>query len=445
MTSLAPSAAGEARPARARDAGEGGRAAAPFSAWERGLAGRYLRTTRKNGGVTLISWIAFGGIMLSVAVLIIVMSVMNGFRTDLLGRILGFSGHVFIQGPAIEGAGREAMIARLRAVPGVVQVVPVIEAQTLATGPAQRAGAIVRGVRPEDLGATKLVVNGIKEGSLKGFGAGEYGGDKVLIGAGLADTLGAHAGDPISLISPDAGATVLGSTPQEKTYQVAGVFSVGMSQFDGGYIYMPLSQAQLFFGKGDDVDFLEIKVADPDHVDRVLPAIRRAAGEGAAVSDWRDRSRSFWNALQTERSVMRLILMMIVAIAVLNIISGLIMLVKNKTRDIAILRTMGASQGSVLRVFFMAGAAIGVSGAVAGLVLGALFATFIDQIQAGLELIGLHVWSADTYFLSRIPARIEWSEVATVMAWSLLMSFIATLPPAWRASRLDPVEALRYE
>ena len=445
MTALAPSAS-EASPSASARPRELPAGAAPFCAWERGLAFRYLRTTRRNGGVTLISWIAFGGIALSVAVLIIVMSVMNGFRTDLLSRILGFSGHVFVTGPAIQGPGRAALLARLRAVPGVLQVEPVIEAQSLATGPGARGGVIVRGVDPADLTPASLVARGLREGSLRGFGQGDYGGDRILIGSGVADTIGAHAGDPVSLISPDGGDTVLGSTPREKPYQVGGVFSVGASNFDSGYIFMPLAQAQLFFGRGDDVDFLELKVADPDHVDRYLPAIRQAAGpDGASISDWRDRSRSFWNALQTERGVMRLILMMIVAIAVLNIISGLIMLVKNKTRDIAILRTMGAGQGAVLRVFFMAGAAIGVSGAVAGLLIGALFATFIDQIQAGLEAIGLHVWSADTYYLSRIPARIEWGEVATVLAWSLFMSFLATLPPAWRASRLDPVEALRYE
>ncbi len=422
-------------------------AAAPFSAWERDLAGRYLRTTRKNGGVTVISTIAFTGIMLSVAVLIIVMSVMNGFRTDLLGRILGFSGHVFVQGPAVQDpAARAAMLARLRATPGVVSAAPVVEAQSLATGPAARSGAIVRGVDPSELGPQSLVVRGLKEGGLQGFGAGEYGGDRVLLGSGLAETIGAHAGDPVDLISPEGEATVLGSsTPREKTYQAGGVFSVGASNFDSGYIYMPLAQAQLFFGRGEGVDFLELKVADPDHLERYLPAIRQAAGAGAAVTDWRDRSRSFWNALQTERNVMRLILMMVVAIAVLNIISGLIMLVKNKTRDIAILRTMGAGRGAVLRVFFMAGAAIGVSGAVAGLVLGAVFSTFIDQIQAGLEMIGIHVWSADTYFLSRVPARIEWSEVTGIMLFALVMSFLATLPPAWWGSRLDPVEALRYE
>ena len=445
MTVVAPVTAAPSRTRATARGGEG--AAAPFSAWERDLAGRYLRTTRKNGGVTVISWIAFVGIMLSVAVLIIVMSVMNGFRTDLLNRILGFSGHAFVQGPAIQQpASRDALLARLRAVPGVVSATPVIEAQTLATGPAQRSGAIVRGVEPADLGPQSLVVKGMKEGGLTDFGQGEYGGDRVLVGSGLADTLGVHAGDPVDLISPDGDATVLGSsTPREKSYQAGGVFSVGASTFDGGYIYMPLAQAQLFFGRGEGVDFIEIKVKDPDHMQRYLPGIRRAAGPQSVVNDWRDRSRSFWSALQTERNVMRLILMMVVAITLLNIISGLIMLVKNKTRDIAILRTMGAGRGAVLRVFFMAGAAIGVSGAVAGLALGALFAVFIDQIQAGLELIGIHVWSADTYYLSRIPARIDWTEVSWIMAFALIMSFIATLPPAWWGSRLDPVEALRYE
>ena len=423
-------------------------AAPPFSAWERSIASRYLRAKRKHGGVALISIISFVGISLAVAVLIIVMSVMNGFRTELLTRILGFNGHVYVSGPAIQGPGREALIARLRAVPGVVQVAPVIEAQSIAIGPSQVTGAIVRGMRPEDVAATRIIAGNLRQGSLKGFGQGDYGGDTVLVGSRLAETLGVRAGDAVALFSPSGEPNAVFGTlaPKRKSYTVGGVFSVGMSEYDAAFIYMPLAQAQLFFGRETGIDLVEVNLADPDRIDQARPAIARAAGPGAIVSDWRDRNHSFFNALQVERTTMRLILMLIVAVAALNIISGLVMLVKNKSRDIAILRTMGASQGAVLRIFFLSGAAIGVFGTVTGLVLGSLFCIFIGPIQSGVEaLTGVSVFSPDTYFLARIPARIEWSEVAIITFWSLLMSFVATLPPAWRASRLDPVEALRYE
>jgi lipoprotein-releasing system permease protein len=420
--------------------------APPFGAWERMIAGRYLRAKRKHGGVALISIISFIGITLAVAVLIIVMSVMNGFRAELLTRILGFNGHVYVGGPAIQGEGREAMIQRLKDVPGVVQVVPVVEAQSLVTGPAQITGGIVRGMRAADVAATPIIAGNIKQGSLKGFGQGEYGGDIVLVGSRLADAVGVKAGDAISLTSPNGGATVFGSTPRTKTYTVGGLFSVGMSEYDAAFIYMPLEQAQLFFGKEGQIDLVEVNLANPDHIDQIKPAITRAAGPGTIVTDWRDRNQSFFNALQVERTTMRLILMLIVAVAAMNIISGLVMLVKNKSRDIAILRTMGASQGAVLRIFFMSGASIGVAGTLTGLILGSLFCAYIDPIQSLVEAVtGVSVFSPDTYFLPRIPAKVEWDEVAIITFWSLAMSFVATLPPAWRASRLDPVEALRYE
>ena len=420
--------------------------AAPFSGWERSIAGRYLRAKRKQGGVALISIISFVGISLAVAVLIIVMSVMNGFRAELLSRILGFNGHVYVGGPAIQGPGRDAMIKRLRDTPGVVQVVPVVEAQTMAAGPSQITGGIVRGLRPDDVARTSIIANNLKQGSLKGFGEGEYGGDLILMGSRLAETLGVNAGDSVSLYSPNGGETVFGATPRRKSYTIGAIFSVGMSEYDAAFIYMPLNQTQLFFGRGDSIDLIEVNLANPDDIDVLRPRIAQAAGPGTVITDWRDRNHSFFNALQVERTTMRLILMLIVAVAAMNIISGLIMLVKNKSRDIAILRTMGASQGAILRIFFLSGAAIGVAATVTGLVLGSLFCIYIDPIQSLVEHVtGVSVFSPDTYFLPRIPARVEWSEVAIITFWSLLMSFVATLPPAWRASRLDPVEALRYE
>jgi lipoprotein-releasing system permease protein len=423
----------------------GGRAP-PFGYWERMLAGRYLRARRSQGGVALISVISFIGILLAVAVLIIVMSVMNGFRSEMLTRILGFQGHLYVTGGVLDGPERDAAVQRILKVPGVIQAAPIVEAQAIALGPTQISGAIVRGISRKDLQDTKLVSGNISKGSLAEFGAGEYGGETIVVGQRLAEALGVAPGDVLTLISPSGGATAFGGTPLQKDYVVGATFSVGMSQYDQAYIYMPLEQAQLFFGREGTADAIEIRVQDPDHAARMKAAVNQAAGPTALVTDWTQRDSSFWGALKVERNVMRLILMLLVAIAAMNIISGLVMLVKNKGRDIAILRTMGAGQGSVLRIFFMAGAAVGVLGTAAGLSLGVLFCVYIEQIQDLVEWItGATVFSSDVYFLSHIPARVDWREVVVITAWALGMSFVATLPPAWRASRLDPVEALRYE
>ena len=301
-------------------------------------------------------------------------------------------------------------------------------------------------MKPEDLRRLKIVAGNIRRGSLKGFGQGEYGGDLVLMGDRLAAAMGVDAGDPITLISPTGDTTAFGAAPRRKTYTVGGVFSIGMSEYDQAYIYMPLEQAQIFFGRDTAVDVIELMTADPDRVDALKPAVARIAGPGSVVTDWREKNQSFFNALQVERNVMRLILMLIVAIAAMNIISGLVMLVKNKGRDIAILRTMGASRSSVMRIFFMSGAAVGVLGTLAGFAVGVSFCLYIEQIQAFVQWVtGADVFSADVYFLSHIPAKIDWAEVALITFWALLASFLATLWPAFRASRLDPVEALRYE
>jgi len=423
-----------------------GARAPPFGLWERMVAGRYLRAKRSQGGVALISIISFIGILLAVAVLIIVMSVMNGFRSELLGRILGFQGHVFVAGGVVDGPALGPAVQRIRAVPGVVQATPVIQGQVLAMGPNQVTGAVIRGVSAADVAASPIIARNITHGSLKGYGEGEDGGDRILVGDRLAETLGVHAGDPLTLISPSGAATAFGGSPVQKTFIVAGTFTVGMSQYDQAYIYMPLATAQLFLGREGSIDEIEIKLKNPDEAERLKGRIARAAGPTALVTDWTQRDTSFWGALKVERNVMRLILMLLVAIAALNIISGLVMLVKNKGRDIAILRTMGAGQGAILRIFFMAGASIGALGTFAGLLLGTLFCIYIQEIQTFVEAVtGQAVFSSDVYFLSHIPAKVDWSEVALITFWALAMSFVATLPPAWRASRLDPVEALRYE
>lgn len=422
------------------------RAAGPFSRWERSVAWRYLLAKRKNGGVALIAVISFCAVMLAVFALITVMSVMNGFRAELLGRILGFNGHLYVQAPLINGPNRDAIIRQIRAVKGVSQAIPVVEAQAMVIGPAQVTGAIVRGVTPGDLMGLKMIAGNIKRGSMTGFGQGEFGGDIVLIGDRMAANLGVAPGDALTLISPTGPATAFGTSTREKDYIVGGVFSVGMSQFDEAYVYMPLEQSQLFFGRDTSIDYVEIKVDDPDRARDLKPAVESASGPGALVADWMDKNHSYFTALQVERKVMRLILFCIVAIATLNIISSLVMLVKNKGRDIAILRTMGAGQGAILRIFVMAGASIGVAGTLTGLLLGVVFCAYITPIQNFVEWVtGTAVFSADVYMLSHIPAKIDWVEVGGIAGLSALMSIAATLPPAWRASRLDPVEALRYE
>jgi len=419
----------------------------PFRPWEAELAGRYLRAKRREGGVALISLISFGGIAVSVAALIIVMSVMNGFRTELLNRMLGFNGHVYVGGEtALTPPTRDEVLRRLRAVDGVTEAVPIVEAYSLAEGTTTPQPAVIRGMRPDDVRRSTIITSNMRAGNLRGFGQGEYGGDVILMGEVLAANLGVGVGDSVTLYSPSGETTAFGSAPRSKSYVVGATFAIGLSEYDAAFIYMPLEQAQLFFGRGEAVDTIELKVDDADRVEGDLPAIRDAAGVGAIIVDWRERNRTFFEALQVERVVMRLILMIVVAIAALNIISGLVMLVKNKGRDIAVLRTMGARRSSILRIFVLSGASIGFAGTLAGLIFGTLFCVFIGPIQGFVEATtGASVFSSEQYYLDRLPARVEWGEVAAVTFWSLLVSVLCTLPPALRAARLDPVEALRYE
>jgi lipoprotein-releasing system permease protein len=387
--------------------------------------------------------------MLAVAVLISTMSIMNGFRTELLDKILGFNPHIYIvSSSTLSPTDRATLMRRIRAVPGVVQAAPVVESQALVQGKLASAGVMVRGMEPSDVRATRLITqNLIPKAALTSFGEGEEGGDLVIIGQTLAENLGIEPGDSLSIISPTGAANALfGTQPTRKDYTVAGTFRVGMSQFDQLFIYMPLNQAQLLFGRDASVDYIEVKLDDPDKADALKPVFENITGVNGTVTDWTDKDRSFFGALKVERLAMRIILSLIVIIAAANIISGLVMLVKNKSRDIAILRTMGASRGAILRIFFMAGAVVGVAGTLAGLAIGVLFCTFIEPIQDAVEAVThTRVFPADVYFLTHLPAKMQWSEVGWVTLCALLASFIASLPQAWHASRLDPVEALRYE
>ncbi len=424
-----------------------GRPAGAFSSWEIGLALRYLRAKRKEGGVALIAIISFVGIMLAVAVLISVMSIMAGFRSELLGRMLSFNGHMYVQGPVLVAPDRDAMLERLRSVPGVASVSPLTENQAIFRANGITSGGIVRGLRAEDLPTMKYVYSSLLEVAKASFGSGAYGGDNILIGQSLADQLGLRVGDPITLYSPTGADSAFGNLGGlEKVYRVGGTYSSGTADFDRVYIFMPLEQAQLFFGKEGLWDVVEMKLDDPDAVAEYTDAVRQAAGRGAIVTDWREQLAAFYGALKVERVAMSIILGLVVAIAAMNIISGIVMLVKNKGRDIAILRTIGASPSSILRIFFMAGATIGVAGTLAGLILGLLFCLNIGAIQGFVEAVtGVQVFDAQVYMLDAIPALVDPVDVFWVAVWSLVMSCVASLPPSWSASRIDPVEALRYE
>lgn len=417
--------------------------AKPFSAFERMVAWRYLRARRKEAVISVIAGFSFVGIMLGVATLIIVMAVMNGFRTELISRILGINGHMIVQPVDRPLTDYAELAKKFAAVPGVTMALPLVEGQTLASGKAGAGtGALVRGIRPEDLMKLKEVSSNIKTGNMVAFTAGQG----VLIGSRMANDLGLKAGDSITLVSPEGDVTPMGVNPRVKSYKISGTFEIGMSEYDSSIIYMPLEEAQLYFNAEGLVQSIEIFVSNPDDIDELRPKIEEAAGRQVFISDWRQRNQTFFSALQVERNVMFMILTLIVIVAALNIISGLIMLVKDKSRDIAILKTMGATSNSVLRIFFMTGAAIGIAGTFAGVVLGVVVCVNIESIREFFSWVsGTILFDPQLYFLSKLPADMSFGETFSVILMSLTLSFIATIFPAWRAARLDPVQALRYE
>jgi len=417
--------------------------AGPFSAFERMVAWRYLRSRRKEAFISVIASISFIGIMLGVATLIIVMAVMNGFRAELLTRILGINGHLVLQAVDTPLDDYAAVADRINGIQGVRYAIPLVEGQVLATGNVgSGAGALVRGMREEDLRKVDLVAGNIRQGSLDGFAAGQG----VAIGQRMSENLGLALGDVITLTSPDGDVTPFGTTARQKGYPVTAIFQVGMSEYDASIIFMALPEAQLYFNSEGRAQTIEVFVDNPDAVDELRPLVEVAAQRPLFMADWRQRNHTFFAALEVERNVMFMILTLIVVVAALNIISGLFMLVKDKGRDIAILRTMGATRAAILRIFVMTGAAIGVTGTVAGVVLGIVVCLNVESIRQFFSwLSGEMLFNPELYFLSQLPAKIDVSETTSVVLMALALSFLATLFPAWRAASLDPVEALRYE
>jgi len=415
---------------------------APFAPFEWLISARYLRARRKEGFISVIAGFSFLGIMLGVATLIIVMAVMNGFRKELLDKILGLNGHLLVQPLESPLTDWKEVADRISGVQGVRLAAPIVEGQALASSPFNASGVLVRGIRAADLEKLTSISKNIKQGTLEGFDDGQG----VAIGRRLADQLSLHAGDTITLVAPRGAVTPMGTTPRIKPYKVAAVFEIGMSEYDSSFVFMPLTEAQAYFNRAKDVTAIEIYTDNPDKVDEYRKAVTEAAQRPVFMVDWRQRNATFFNALQVERNVMFLILTLIVLVAALNIISGLIMLVKDKGSDIAILRTMGATQGSIMRIFLITGAAIGVVGTLVGFLLGVIICLNIENIRQFISwLTNTELFSPELYFLSKLPAEISVGETAAVVIMALTLSFLATLYPSWRAARLDPIEALRYE
>ena len=422
-----------------------------FAPFEWTLAKRYLRARRSEGFISVIAGFSFLGILLGVATLIIVMSVMNGFRKELVGKILGLNGHVVINKIDAAFDDYKTVASRIAAVKGVEHAIPLIEGQIMASTAAQAVGGNVRGMSETSLKALRqvsdnirfsLLPNGNLPNGLDGFDTAEG----IAIGMRMANLLSVTVGDNITLVSPRGAQTPFGTAPRVKSYKVAAIFEMGMSEYDRIMIFMPLAEAQKFFNRGTAVDVIEVLVDDPERVTDRVAAMREGGDKSLHFSDWRQRNQSFITVLDFERSMMFIILSLIVIVAAFNIISGLMMLVKDKGRDIGILRTMGATKGAIMRVFLITGASIGVVGTLGGLLLGLVICRYIEEIRQGVAwLTAKNPFDANFYYLTRLPAEVDPWQTAGIVAMALVLSVLATLYPSWRASRLDPVEALRYE
>lgn len=409
---------------------------------EQMLAYRYVRSRRAEGFISVIAWFSLLGITLGVATLIIVMSVMNGFRAELISRILGLNGHLGVYSQSGNITDYNQVALTISELPGVLAATPQIEGQVMASTAQRSYGAVIRGVAWSDLAARKPLWNSLDEKALAGFRQGEG----ILIGKTMAFRLGLKPGDTVTLLSAKGRATAVGTIPVRRSFNVAGVFNVGMHEYDTNFIFMPLSDAQAFLNFNASVTGIEIYADDPLKINGLSNLVTARLGSQYRLFDWQQRNATFINALQVERNVMFLILTLIILVAAFNIVSSMIMLVRSKNADIAVLRAMGASPAMILRIFMITGASIGVVGTSIGTVLGVVFCLNIDSIKGWVEtLADTELFSPEIYYLAKLPAQIDPAEVFSVIAMALVLSFIASLYPALKASYIAPAEVLRYE
>ena len=417
-----------------------------FRAHEWMVALRYLKIRSNEGFVTLVALFSLLGIAIGVMVLIVTMSVMNGFREELLSKVIGFNGHMLYQPAGGKMSGYDDAVTRLKKIDHVEKVLPIIEGHALATFGSYSVPALVRGVRADDLAQMTLISDNIRQGTLVDFGKGD---NDIIIGQRLSEKYNLSPGDLVTLVTPRGRITPFGTVPRIASYQVVAVFEVGEYNYDTSYFFMPLKQAQTYFQYGDQVGALEISLTHPDMITEMFAEVEQATKQisrGGRLIDWRVLNSSFFNALQVERNVMFIILSFIILVAVFNIVSTMIMMVKNKTRDVAILRTMGVSSGSILRIFFIVGSCIGMLGTLLGTLAGLAIAYNVQPILDFVErMTGMSLWEGEVRFLSEVPSIVETKEVLVVVVVALGLSFLATLLPAWRAAKVDPVKSLRYE
>lgn len=445
------------------------RSTGAFSRFEWLVAGRYLRARRADTFISVIAGLTLTGIAIGVATLIVVTSVMNGFREELLSKILGLNGHFTVFPIDSQFTDYNDTVVQLETVEGVVHAIAFVEGQALASGRTESTGVSVRGIDSASLAKLPLLNNSAQLGGWDSWDDS----NGLALGYRLAQKLGVTIGDMVTIVNPDGAVTPFGTTPQIRSYPVNVIFDLGMVEFDSFFVYLPMQAAQTYFkmytdelrpgAKTPAIDAsdaeidaayervytataVEVFVDDPDAVDVMRGRLHDAVSRPVVLSDWQQRNETFFSALQVERVVMFVILSMIVVVAAFNIISSLVMLVKDKGKDIAVLRTMGATRASIMRIFCMTGTAIGVLGTVLGAVLGLLLAANAEALRAWMsELIGVRIFPPEVFFLSALPSKVDVGEVTLVIGMSLVLSFLATLYPAWRAAQYDPVEALRYE